>query len=112
MVAQIFIKRIQDIHCLLRLVFAEPVGQPPLREDIRVLLKTSNSALWNGEGFHEDYTHLTEAGARYLVDQVLARIVPERLSSASPARQRRPRSTRLSPPSLSSVSKTLSPQSK
>ena len=40
-----------------------------LREDIRVLLKTSNSALWNGEGFHEDYTHLTDGGARYLVEQ-------------------------------------------
>ena len=40
-----------------------------LREDIRVLLKTSNSALWNTAGFHEDYTHLTESGARYLVDQ-------------------------------------------
>ena len=40
-----------------------------LREDIRVLLKTSNSALWNGEGFHKDYTYLAEDGARYLVDQ-------------------------------------------
>ena len=40
-----------------------------LREDIRVLLKTPNSALWNGERFHQDYTYLTEAGARYLVDQ-------------------------------------------
>ena len=40
-----------------------------LREDIRVLLKTSNSALWNGEGFHQDYTYLTEDGARYLVEQ-------------------------------------------
>lgn len=40
-----------------------------LREDIRVLLKTSNSALWNGEGFHQDYTYLAEDGARYLVDQ-------------------------------------------
>jgi arylformamidase len=40
-----------------------------LREDLRVLLKTSNSALWNSTGFHEDYTHLTEPGARYLVDQ-------------------------------------------
>ena len=40
-----------------------------LREDLRVLLKTSNSALWNGEGFHEDYTYLTEGGARYLADQ-------------------------------------------
>lgn len=40
-----------------------------LREDIRVLLKTPNSALWNANRFHEDYTHLTESGARYLVDQ-------------------------------------------
>lgn len=40
-----------------------------LREDLRVLLKTSNSALWNAGGFREDYTYLTESGARYLVDQ-------------------------------------------
>ena len=48
---------------------AEELAEAGLREDLRVLLKTSNSALWNGEGFHQDYTHLTEAGARYLVDQ-------------------------------------------
>lgn len=48
---------------------AAELAEAGLREDIRVLLKTSNSALWNGEGFHADYTHLTEAGARYLVDQ-------------------------------------------
>ncbi len=47
----------------------EELAAAGLREDIRVLLKTPNSALWNGEGFHEDYTYLTEAGARYLVDQ-------------------------------------------
>jgi arylformamidase len=47
----------------------EELAAAGLREDIRVLLKTSNSALWNGEAFHTDYTHLTEAGARYLVDQ-------------------------------------------
>jgi arylformamidase len=40
-----------------------------LREDLRVLLKTPNSALWNGSGFHPDYTFLDESGARYLVDQ-------------------------------------------
>jgi arylformamidase len=40
-----------------------------LREDLRVLFKTPNSALWNSDTFHEDYAHLTEAGARYLVDQ-------------------------------------------
>ena len=48
---------------------AAELAEAGLREDIRVLLKTSNSALWNGMGFHPDYTHLTEAGARYLVDQ-------------------------------------------
>lgn len=40
-----------------------------LREDLRVLLRTPNSALWNGTAFKSDYTHLTEDGARYLVDQ-------------------------------------------
>jgi arylformamidase len=34
-----------------------------------VLLKTPNSALWNGSDFRPDYTHLTESAARYLVDQ-------------------------------------------
>ena len=47
----------------------EELAAAGLREDIRVLLKTSNSALWNGEGFHPDYTYVTEAGARYLVAQ-------------------------------------------
>jgi arylformamidase len=40
-----------------------------LREDLRVLFRTPNSALWNSDVFHEDYTHLTEGGARYLVEQ-------------------------------------------
>jgi arylformamidase len=41
-----------------------------LREDLRVLLRTPNSALWNStDGFHNEYTYLTEGGARFLVDQ-------------------------------------------
>jgi arylformamidase len=41
-----------------------------LREDLRVLLKTPNSALWNlSDGFHSDYTYITEDGAKFLVDQ-------------------------------------------
>ena len=40
-----------------------------LREDLRVLLKTPNSALWNGEPFHQDFTYLDESAASYLVDQ-------------------------------------------
>jgi arylformamidase len=50
-------------------VGADELAAAGLREDLRVLLKTSNSALWNGEGFHQDYTYLSEGGARYLVDQ-------------------------------------------
>ena len=48
---------------------AEDLAAAGLREDLRVLLKTPNSALWNSDVFHDDYTHLTEAGARYLVEQ-------------------------------------------
>ena len=41
-----------------------------LREDLRVLLRTPNSALWNSkEPFHQEYTHLTGDGAKFLVDQ-------------------------------------------
>ncbi len=40
-----------------------------LREDLRVLLKTPNSALWNDPGFHPDYTYIDEEGARFLVEQ-------------------------------------------
>jgi len=48
---------------------AEDFEAAGLREDIRVLLKTSNSRLWNSDVFHEDYTYVSEAGARYLVEQ-------------------------------------------
>jgi arylformamidase len=48
---------------------ADELAAAGLREDIRVLLKTPNSRLWNSNTFHEDYTHVTEAGARYIVEQ-------------------------------------------
>ena len=48
---------------------AEELAAAGLREDLRVLLKTPNSALWNGTGFHQDYTYMNEEGARYLVAQ-------------------------------------------
>ena len=35
----------------------------------RVLIKTGNSALWTSDTFHQDYAHLTESGATYLVDR-------------------------------------------
>ncbi|HSC28931.1 MAG TPA: cyclase family protein [Vicinamibacterales bacterium] len=40
-----------------------------LVEDLRVLLRTPNSGLWTSGRFHDDYTYLTESGARYLVAQ-------------------------------------------
>jgi arylformamidase len=49
-------------------ITAEDLAGLGLREDLRVLLKTSNSALWSGS-FRQDYTHLAESGAKYLVDQ-------------------------------------------
>jgi arylformamidase len=50
-------------------ISADDLAAAGLREDLRVLFRTPNSRLWNGEGFHQDYTHLTESGARYLVEQ-------------------------------------------
>jgi len=38
-------------------------------EDIRVLIKTTNSLLWGSPEFHTDYVGLTEAGARFLVER-------------------------------------------
>lgn len=46
----------------------EDLASAGLREDLRVLLKTPNSGLWN-DAFREDFTYLTESGARYLVEQ-------------------------------------------
>ena len=50
-------------------ISADELAAAGLREDLRVLFKTPNSALWNSSTFHEDYTHLSEGAARYLVDQ-------------------------------------------
>jgi len=40
----------------------------PLAGEERLLIKTDNSALWERPGFHEDYAHLTEDGAEYLLE--------------------------------------------
>src|SRR3954466_5525790 len=46
------------------------LAEAGLREDLRVLLRTPNSALWNStEGFHTDYTYVTEDAAKFLVEQ-------------------------------------------
>lgn len=49
----------------------EILARLPLRGHTRLIIKTDNSALWSREGFVERYAHLTEAGARYLVEQGL-----------------------------------------
>jgi arylformamidase len=52
-------------------ITAKHLADAGLREDLRVLLRTPNSKLWNNarEPFHEEYTHLTGEGAKFLVDQ-------------------------------------------
>jgi len=40
-----------------------------LRDDIRLLIRTLNSTLWQSKEFTPEFAALTEAGARYLVDQ-------------------------------------------
>lgn len=50
-------------------ITADDLAGAGLREDIRVLLKTPNSSLWNSPAFHQDFTHLGAGGALYLVEQ-------------------------------------------
>ncbi len=40
----------------------------PVRGEERLLIRTGNSALWASRGFVEEYAHLTEDGARYLLE--------------------------------------------
>ena len=40
-----------------------------LSEDVRLLIKTSNSFLWGSADFHKEYVGVTEAGARFLVER-------------------------------------------
>jgi len=47
----------------------EDLAAANLREDLRVLLKTPNSAFWNEPAFRQDFTYLDESAASYLVEQ-------------------------------------------
>lgn len=49
-------------------VTAEDLGVFNLSEDVRVLIKTSNSRLWGSPEFHPEYVGVTDSGARYLVE--------------------------------------------
>lgn len=50
-------------------VTAEDLAEFDLSEDLRLLLKTPNSRLWNSPEFHTDFVGVTEGGARFLVDR-------------------------------------------
>ena len=49
-------------------IAAEDLAAIDLSEDIRVLIKTSNSKLWGDPEFRKDYVGVTESGAKHLVD--------------------------------------------
>ncbi|HEV3062918.1 MAG TPA: cyclase family protein [Vicinamibacterales bacterium] len=49
-------------------ITADDLAAFNLSEDVRVLIKTSNSRLWGFPEFHPDYVGVTESGARHLVD--------------------------------------------
>lgn len=50
-------------------ITAEDLAGFNLAEDLRVLIKTSNSRLWGSPDFHPDYVGITESGAKHLVDR-------------------------------------------
>ncbi len=50
-------------------VTAEDLAGLDLREDVRLLLKTSNSRLWGSSRFHDDFIGVSEGAARFLVDR-------------------------------------------
>jgi len=47
---------------------ADELAGVDLSEDVRVLIKTSNSRLWGNAEFHQDYVGVTESGARHLIE--------------------------------------------
>lgn len=49
-------------------VAAEDLAPLNLSEDVRLLIKTANSRLWNSPEFHRDYVGVTESGAKHLVE--------------------------------------------
>src|SRR5450759_5351637 len=49
-------------------VAAEDLRAIDLSDDIRVLIKTHNSRLWDSPEFHTDYVGVTESGAKHLVE--------------------------------------------
>ena len=49
-------------------ITADDLAGIDLSEDVRLLIKTTNSRLWGNPEFHKEYVGIAESGARYLVD--------------------------------------------
>jgi arylformamidase len=49
-------------------ITAEDLAKSDLSEDVRVLVKTSNSRLWGSPTFRQDFIGVTESGAKYLIE--------------------------------------------
>lgn len=50
-------------------VTAEDLVGFDLTEDVRLLIKTANSRLWNDPSFHPDFIGIAESGAKHLVER-------------------------------------------
>ena len=49
-------------------ITADDLRQVNLSDDVRLLIKTSNSQLWGDAAFHKEYIGVGESAARYLVE--------------------------------------------
>ncbi len=58
-----------DIPGPRRGIEAADLAGVDLSGEIRVLLKTANSALWQSSDFHSDFAYLAESGARLLLER-------------------------------------------
>ena len=50
-------------------ITADDLRQVDLADDVRVLLKTSNSTLWGDATFHKEYIGVGESAAKFLVER-------------------------------------------
>ena len=51
----------------VRAIEGKHLSRLSLRDTERLIIRTDNSHLWDREGFHEDYAHLTKEGAEFLL---------------------------------------------
>jgi len=61
-------------------ITADDLAAFDLSEDVRLLLKTSNSRLWGSPEFHSEFIGLTESAARHLVDHGVKLVCVDYLS--------------------------------